>query len=775
MKPLRVLHVVGTSDVGGTERFLVRLLRRHRDLGSIESMVCVINEPGTHAHAYSAVTPRLEHLRITGFLSLARAVGMWRRILRGFDPDIIVLYGARANLLGRWVGDGRRRPVIMALRSTVVDDRGSRWSAWLNRVTFGRVTVCVSNSRSALESLARHGYPPEKLEYVEPDTDIVPPAPSERAEARRRLGVAEDELVILCVANLKPVKNHTLLLNASAALHARGLAHRLWLVGEGPDRPRLEAQAAALNLGERIVFTGYEADTSPRYAAADVFVLVSKWEGSPTAVLEAMTYGLPVVATPVGDVPFLVQDGVTGRLVEIAEPDPLADALMEAADPIRRSTWGAASAARSTSFSSDEMASRYAALFHRVAGREHGPPERFGVLPAPRRVVRIISRLNIGGPAIHVVLLAKNLSSLGFKTTLVSGAVGQDEGDMSYLLERHGVPLTSIPELGRTVRPFKDAVALVKLVRLLHRSKPEIVHTHASKAGALGRAAAVLVSALTASERRPCIVHTYHGHTFSGYFRPSLARVFRLIERALGKATDVVVVLSTQQQDDIVDRYRIVPRSKTRIVPLGLELDPFFTIEDDFIRRSRIEHGWPDDWRVVLAPGRLTAVKAPRLLLRAFASAAARDPRLHLVFAGDGELKQKLVEDVAELALTGRVEFLGWRTDMRSCYAASDVTTLASVNEGTPVVLIEAIASGCPVVATRVGGVPDVVDRSCGILVSAGDQVALSEGLLLGSRLPRLSRTERDTMRRFAVERLTADTADLYRSLLTRRRPGPTD
>jgi glycosyltransferase involved in cell wall biosynthesis len=763
MSTLRVLHAVGTSAVGGTERFLADLVTRHRARG-IESAICVLDAPGALAGAYAAGAERVEHLHIGQ--GRIQAIRRWRRLLESFAPDVVVLYGARANLLGRLTVAGRGPALVNALRSTVPDDRGWRAAPVLDRWTFSRLTACVSNSQAALAALVARGYPAARLAYIPPGIAPAPTGAFDRVRARRDLGVGLDEIVLLCVANLKPVKNHARLLRASAALTARGITHRLWLVGDGPERERLERLARELGASAWTTFTGHEPDPALRYAAADVFVLPSRWEGSPMSVMEAMAAGLPVVATRVGDVPDLIVDGHTGRLVP-ADGDPaLVAALAEAVE--QRARWGAEAARRAAAFSADVSADRYAALFTWAAQRRGELPARYLPGAEPRRILRVLSRLNVGGPTLHVVLLTERMAARGAATCLVSGTVADGEGDMSYFAAERGVPVQTIPSLGRSVSPLRDCVAAVSLVRLMFRFRPDVVHTHASKGGALGRAAATVYNLLRPARRRAVVVHTYHGHTFEGYFAPLPALVFRAVERLLARVSDRIVVLSPRQQIDVAERFAIARADRIRIVPLGLDLDACFAVDAAARAQARLSLGLQSSDKAIVTIGRLTPIKNHAMLLQAFAALRRRHDDVRLLIAGDGELRQQLGALADQLGVGGRVRFLGWRRDVVTLYAAADVVALSSINEGTPVALIEAAAAGCPVVSTEVGGVPDVVDPDIGILV-ASTAAALGEGLAEALRRGRLSMEARNRMRRFCIDRLVDDLDALYDELLAGR------
>ena len=308
-----------------------------------------------------------------------------------------------------------------------------------------------------------------------------------------------------------------------------------------------------------------------------------------------------------------------------------------------------------------------------------------------------------------------------YDSRLVAGSSGAHEGD---LLELRGVEvdsLTRIPELGRELMTRADAIALTKLVKLMRRVRPDIVHTHTAKAGALGRLAAFLTKV-------PVVIHTFHGHVLHGYFPPLRTHVFVALERALARITTRLVAVSPSVRDDLLGM-KIGRPDRFSVIRLGLDLEPFLEAER-FRGELRRELQIPDGNPLVGIVGRLVPVKAHDQFLAAAGRVAAATAA-QFVIAGDGELREPLQARAKEMGLADRVHFLGWRADLRRIYADLDVVVLSSINEGSPVALIEAMASGRPVVATRVGGVADVVsDGVTGLLVPPGDEAILSDAVL---------------------------------------------
>lgn len=305
------------------------------------------------------------------------------------------------------------------------------------------------------------------------------------------------------------------------------------------------------------------------------------------------------------------------------------------------------------------------------------------------KVLRIIARLNIGGPAIHTVLLTAGLDKDRFESLLVCGAVSPGEGDMAYYARERGVRLVYVPQLRRELNPLNDLIAFVKICRIIRAEKPDIIHTHTAKAGTLGRVAGLCNDIK--------VVHTFHGHVFEGYFNPFFTKIFILIEKVLAYFTSKIITVSEEVKKELVG-LGIAKAQKIAVIPLGFELERFL--------------GGPgNDRGGVGIVGRLVPVKNHRLFLEAAARIIKEKPQLKARFKiiGDGELRGDLEEYSRELKIGPWVEFTGWQRDLAAVYADLDVVCLTSLNEGTPVSLIEAMACARVVVATEVGGVPDLL------------------------------------------------------------------
>lgn len=389
----------------------------------------------------------------------------------------------------------------------------------------------------------------------------------------------------------------------------------------------------------------------------------------------------------------------------------------------------------------------------------------------PIRVLRVIARLNMGGPALHVAYLAKGLASRGYETTLVAGSLARGEESMSFVAEELGVRVRTVTQLHREISLVRDLVATWRLAELIRRERPDIVHTHTAKAGALGRMAAAL-----AGRPRPIVVHTFHGHVLRGYFGPLRTAAFRFVETALARVTDALIAVGPQVRDDLV-ALGVAPAEKFHVIRLGIELEQRIDGGDEARAEARRLLGIREDAFVVGWIGRMTPIKRTQDVLAAVAGLRERGVDAILVMVGDGPDRERVERRAHALGIARHCLYLGYQDDVARWFGLLDAFLLPSANEGTPVTAIEALAARRPVVATRVGGVPDVVrDGEDGFLAELGDLDGLVDGLERLARDPdlraRMGEGARErVLERYAVERLVDDVDRLYRSLLGSRQP----
>jgi len=375
--------------------------------------------------------------------------------------------------------------------------------------------------------------------------------------------------------------------------------------------------------------------------------------------------------------------------------------------------------------------------------------------------------MNVGGPAHQVSILGGRLDRRGYETLLVTGRVAEGEGSAEHLARERGARLLTLPTLSPEIRPLDDLRALVSLIRIIRRFRPAVVHTHTAKAGFLGR-----IAARVAIRPRPRIVHTYHGHVLEGYYSRPVTALYRLLERVCATFSDALIGVSQSTVDDLV-RLGVAPRERFRVVPLGLELEPFLALDEAPPANAplRREAGAGAGEVIVALTGRLAPIKRVDVALKAVAHARAKGAPVRLVVVGDGTLRPGLERRAAELGLGDAAYFAGFRDDMPAVVAAEDVALLSSANEGTPVALIEAAAGGRPAVATDVGGVRSVIPDGAGRVVTPGDAEALGDALAeLGAdrnlRIAMGRAARAHVAARFGAERLVDDIDELYRSVL---------
>lgn len=378
------------------------------------------------------------------------------------------------------------------------------------------------------------------------------------------------------------------------------------------------------------------------------------------------------------------------------------------------------------------------------------------------RVVHVIARLNIGGPAGHVAGLAAGLKSYGFEVTVVTGTPGVSEGDMTTEVQSAGIPVWVLPSLGRALSPLDDLVSLCRLYRLIVTLRPDIVHTHTAKAGALGRIAARLAGV-------PVIVHTFHGHVFRGYWSSIRSWLVVCLERFLARLATAIVTVSETVQSDLL-AFRIAPPEKVHVLPLGMELEAYIrcaSTRGEF----RAELGMPDGKPLVGIVGRLVPIKNHTLFLQMANNLLSNGFEGIFVVVGGGELASMLVVTARDLGISNRVYFAGWRRDISRVYADLDVVVNTSINEGTPVAVIEAMAARVPVVATAVGGVPDMITTGkTGYLVPSGDVEALAEAICRALQAPEslLDAAQKVVLERHDLSPMLTRATRMYQMLMAR-------
>ena len=394
------------------------------------------------------------------------------------------------------------------------------------------------------------------------------------------------------------------------------------------------------------------------------------------------------------------------------------------------------------------------------------------------RVLRILNRLIIGGPSKNAVYLSRYMAP-DFDTLLVIGGKEDHEQDADFLAIANNIEPHCIPQMKRPISPKDDWAAYQKLKNLIREYKPDIVHTHAAKSGALGRLAAKHAGV-------PVIVHTFHGHVFHSYFNSLKTNFFIRTERYLAGLSNAIVAISDVQKKELWSDFKIAKEDKFRVIPLGLDLDNF-TIDQGIKRNNfRTEFGLDEDTVAIGIIGRLVPVKNHQLFIKALKYVLNNTGvKVKAFIIGDGESRSAIEQLAGSLEIkvsqqtdkehVHPIVFTSWRTDVDAVCAGLDVIALTSLNEGTPVSLIEAQAAGKPIVSTRVGGIADVVlEDQTALLSDINDEKLFSENLLQlvndVSLRNRFSQTGRDfVISKFSYHRLVNDMGKLYHELLDQK------
>lgn len=394
------------------------------------------------------------------------------------------------------------------------------------------------------------------------------------------------------------------------------------------------------------------------------------------------------------------------------------------------------------------------------------------------KILRIINRFNLGGPTYNVSYLTKYMPP-EYETLLVGGMNDASEACSDYIVQKLGIHAIKISEMIRSINGYNDVVAYEKIKSIIKRYQPDIVHTHASKAGVLGRQAAISCGV-------PVIVHTFHGHIFNSYFNKYVTETFRKIEQHYAKKTSAIVAISEIQKQELSEIYKIAPAEKFRVIPLGFDLNRFQ--ENKSIKREafRKEYGIADDDIAVSIVGRLVPVKNHRMFIDSIKNVKSKtNKNVRGVIVGDGDLRDGLIEYANAQGLTcstpnSKIEnsdiiFTSWIKDADYVFAGSEISALTSLNEGTPVSIIESQAANVPVVSTVVGGIRDVVIEGKTAMLSPTQNVdAFSANLL--------ELVENDNLRKqmsengwtfvrdkFHYTRLVNDMKNLYDELLANK------
>ena len=388
------------------------------------------------------------------------------------------------------------------------------------------------------------------------------------------------------------------------------------------------------------------------------------------------------------------------------------------------------------------------------------------------KVLRIINRFNLGGISYNVSYLSKYISS-EFETLLIGGPEEPGEESSLYIPHSLGLEPLLIEELRRSINPLADYFAYRRIKKIIKEFKPDIVHTHASKAGAVGRLAAIHCKV-------PVIVHTFHGHVFKGYFSKFVTSLFIGIEKYLAKKSTAIVAISAIQKEELSEKYKICRAEKIRVIPLGFDLERFTQNENEKRKKFRSTYLVKDEELAIGIIGRLAPIKNHFLFIDAIEHLVrSGKTNIRAFIIGDGETRTELETYLKSKSISysnsgdnyAHVTFTSWIKEVDFALAGLDLVCLTSKNEGTPVSLIEAQAAGKYIVSTNVGGIKDILHPQCGVLSEEGNDHAFKTNLECAvNRFEDLSKhagaAKEIVIEKFGYKRLCFEMSELYKDLL---------
>jgi len=500
-------------------------------------------------------------------------------------------------------------------------------------------------------------------------------------------------------------------------------------IGEGAYKSELKKLAARCS---NVWFLPFQPEEDiPKVMASGDIHLITMQTGIEGMVSPSKFYSIIAAGRPVfgvvgieSDLAKVIRKNKCGVIADPDDPYAIAEAVRELSRNQSRLI--------EMSNNSSDLSTRYDSLkqfnkFVSIVTREIDT--WLGATIQTIKVLRVISRMNIGGPSIHVKLLQEGLDRNRFHSMLLTGKISQQEGDMSYILNSEIQNVLYIPELQREVQISNDLKAFFKILKIINKKKPQIVHSHTAKAGTLARSSVLLYNVLFWQNIKT--LHTFHGHVFKGYFDKKTSTFFTFAERLLAQFTDVIIAISQTQRKELVYQYHIAKDSKFKTIRLGFNLSHFLNnsnLQGQFKKELNIEK----DCILVGIIGRLVPIKNHIMFLKAARLLIAQLPELKLKFLiiGDGELKDELKTYCAENDLSHHVHFCGWVKNIPYVYADLDIVALTSINEGTPVSIIEAMSASVPIITTDAGGIKDLLGE-INILPSSDGFKICERGVLL--------------------------------------------
>ena len=678
--------------------------------------------------------------------AMSREISLWGdikafiqvyKIAREYKPDIIHTHASKAGLIGRLVGVLLRTPILVHtfhghVFHSYFGSFKTKFFIKIERFLAKRTHKIIAISQIQKEDLV--------TKYKIADDEKVAVIPlgfdlnrfkenqkEKRSSFRKKYQLNDDTIVISIVGRLVPIKNHQLFIDAIAKLKLlSSQKFTSFIVGDGDIKKDLIAYAESKGLTvsedngkSDLVFTSWIKETDYVFAGSDIIALSSKNEGTPVTLIEAQVASKPIVTTNVGGILDILEESEFNK-ISTHKPDDFAQKLLELSLLDINNISPIISEVVSKRFHYTELAKRVSVLYNDLL-----KPNR------TIKLLHIVNRFNLGGHIYKPLYLSKYLPE-EYETLVVGGIHTEEEESSEFLFKEEAVRYEIIPEMSRAIDLFDDIRAYWKIRNVIRRFKPDIIHTHASKAGVLGRFA-VLFS------NKYIVIHTFHGHVFHSYFGKFKTSIIKFIERTLAYKSTAIIAVSNLQKKDFCSVYNISKENKTFVIPMGMDLEKFRTNLPEKRMSFRQEYKIEEDEIIISIVGRIVPIKNHALLIDAFALLKQKtDKKVRLFIVGDGDLKSHLFEQCQSLNLSfslGKegnrdVVFTSWIRNVDYLYAGSDIITLTSFNEGTPIALIEAQVANKPIVTTNAGGTADILEPSPYHIISESNPESFSTALV---------------------------------------------
>lgn len=718
-----------------------------------------------------------------------------------FDANLIHFHLPNPTAVVSYLVSGIKKPIIATYHSDIVRQvkLNTIYKPFQN-IFLNKIDKIIATSQNYIDSSCVLNKYQKKCCVIPLGIEISKYEYNNK-EKIKRIHQKYGERIILFIGKFRYYKGLNILIEAMSKVDGR-----LIIIGDGPIKNQVLNFVKEKKMQNNISILGEVDDEELKIYlnACSVFVLPSilRSEAFGLVLAEAMACEKPVISTELETgTSFVNQHQKTGLVIEPNNSSYLAEAINTLLDNKQKSAqFGKNGRERiCEEFTCEKMIERTISVYKEIYNsylqkntivytsnkNERNKTTLIKIkknnLKEKIKVVRIISRINIGGPSIHIKILSEKLNKKKYDTKLIIGSLSKHEGDMKYLLNSTKTRIYTVQYLQRDINLIKDFLAFLYILIIINRENPDIIHTHMAKAGVLGRAAAFFCNLFLRKKIK--IVHTFHGNIFYGYFGPYFTKFFIIIERIMAKSTHAIIAISQTQKYELVEKYKITNSKKIYTINLGFDLNPFIGIKEI---KSKLRKKYNINEKCILIGivGRLVRVKNHFLFLDAARNLLEnnKNDNIKFIIVGDGELNKELVNYAKKLKIKENVIFHGWEKDICNIYSIIDILVLTSLNEGTPVSIIEAMASSVPVITTGVGGVKDLLGlikfkdvknryNICerGILCDIGDSIAISnaiEYLIFQNNSLRIKRAKAYVINNYTLDVLIPRIEKLYENLI---------